>query len=436
MDLMRPSAELESRAGIWRSIGQNLGWMLASRGLVAVLSLVYLGIAARSLGIAGFGRFSLISGAAQALSALVAFQSWQVVIQFGTAISPKSEARLGRLFRSCVFLDVFSAVIGSLLAFAILEIWSEQLGIGPTLKRAALIYCVIQVFAIRSSAVGILRLRDRFALASMADSTMPVVRVIGSVLVMVFHPTIQGFLAVWAAGEIATSAVYWYMVHRTGDLRLILRERSITRGIREHPRFIQFAISTNASATLGMATKQIPLLIVGSELGVAAAGAFRLASQLAQALTKLGQMMSRAALPQVVLAVRTEREDVIRRLTLRTVAASILVGTITTVLAIMLGEPVLRLVGGRDFVHGSSIIVWMAAAGSVDLVAIGLDTLMTARGEAGRVFLIRILGAGLMFATAILLLPSMGEIGMAAAILTGSLTVTGMMLLSRTRQPS
>ena len=58
-----------------RAVWRNLGWLLASRGLVAMLSLFYLGVIARSLGVSGFGRFALVAGAAQALATLVAFQT-------------------------------------------------------------------------------------------------------------------------------------------------------------------------------------------------------------------------------------------------------------------------------------------------------------------------------------------------------------------------
>ena len=70
----RPDAD--SPGGLMRAAARNLGWLLASRSVLAILSLFYLGIATRSLGVVGFGRFALITGAAQTLATLVAFQSW------------------------------------------------------------------------------------------------------------------------------------------------------------------------------------------------------------------------------------------------------------------------------------------------------------------------------------------------------------------------
>ena len=39
---------------------KNIGWLLTGRGLNAVLSLVYLALATRALGLDGFGHFAII----------------------------------------------------------------------------------------------------------------------------------------------------------------------------------------------------------------------------------------------------------------------------------------------------------------------------------------------------------------------------------------
>jgi O-antigen/teichoic acid export membrane protein len=50
------------RSGSLSAALGNLRWLLGSRGLAAVLSLIYLAIVTRSLGAAGFGEFALITG--------------------------------------------------------------------------------------------------------------------------------------------------------------------------------------------------------------------------------------------------------------------------------------------------------------------------------------------------------------------------------------
>ena len=417
------------RAG--RAVARNLGWLLASKGVLAILSLFYLGFAARALGVTGFGRFALITGAAQALATLVAFQSWKVIVQYGVGLAcGEDDSGLARLFKGAAILDLASAVVGSVVAVIILELWSEQLGIGPTLKRATLIFAVIQVITIRSTPLGILRLRDQFPMAAMADSATAVTRFLGAGIVMLVHPTVQGFMVVWALAEIVTAAIYWTIVARSGDLGLLWRGGNVGRLLRDHPGIIGFALSTNASATLALSSKQVPLLAVGAVLGPAAAGVFRLAGQLAQGLAKVSQLVARAAFSEVVRAVQGSDRRGVRRLLLRAVGASSLGGLLILAVVVAVGEPVLALVAGRRVVGGYPILVAMAAAGCVEFAATAFDTVMTARGEAGIVFAIRCASVAVLAAVAVIAVPIFGATGMAVAVLIGSLAAVLLMAVT------
>lgn len=414
-----------------RAVGRNLGWMLASRGVLAVLSLFYLGIVTRALGVVGFGRFALIVGAAQALATLVAFQSWQVVVQYGMgAAQAGDDARLARLFRGAALLDLGSALLGAALAAVILHIWSDAFGISPTLKRAALIFAVVEVVTFRSTPLGILRLRDRFQHAAIAESVTPIARFVGAILVLLIHPTVQGFLAAWGAAEVLTAIAYWWMIAPSGDLALIGRGRGMRLLLREHPGILRFAISTNASSTTGLASKQLPLLVVGAALGPAAAGTFRLAAQIAQALAKLSQLVARAAFPEVVRAVRHAHGAAVRRILARTMGATAATGAVIMVLVAVAGERVLRLVGGHGFGHAYPVLMGMAAAGCIDLATVGLDTVMTARGRAGTVFVVRLVSVAVTFGAAYWTVPALGAFGMALAVLAGAVAAFALLALT------
>ncbi|GGB18956.1 teichoic acid transporter [Sphingomonas metalli] len=417
-----------------RAVARNLGWLLASRGVIAVLSLFYLGIATRSLGVAGFGRFALIIGAAQTLAALVTFQSWQIIVQYGTApLAADDQPALARLFRGTALLDLGSAIVGAILAWIILEACGEMMGIGATLKRATLIFAVVQLLTIRSTPLGILRLRDKFSLGAIADSVAPVTRFVGAVLVALIHPTVQGFLVAWGAAEVLTAVTYWAFVARDGDLALMRRGAGSRHLGREHPGLVRFALSTNASATLGLSSKQVPLLMVGAGAGLAAAGAFRLASQLAQALAKLSQMVSRAAFPEMVRTVRTAEPAALGKLLGRLFLASAAAALAIMLVVLLIGKPVLSLVGGKDFRGAWPILLWLALAGCLDFATVAVDTVMTALQRAGTVFAIRAAGVVLMVGSALLLIPRLGATGVAIGVAAGSAGVVLLMAAAAIR---
>ena len=61
----------------------NTGWLMGARGINAVLSLGYLALATRALGLEGFGQFILAITFAQAITGLASFQTWQAVVRWG-----------------------------------------------------------------------------------------------------------------------------------------------------------------------------------------------------------------------------------------------------------------------------------------------------------------------------------------------------------------
>lgn len=405
-----------------RAAGRNLGWLMATRGVVAVLSLIYLGTATRTLGVTDFGRFALITGAAQAIATIVGFQTWQIVVRYGVDhVNSGNEAALGRLLRLCVLLDAGCAFLGALVSAAILLIWGDSFGISRDLMVATLGFVFVELITIRSSPVGMLRLRDKFSLAALADSTTPVVRFLGAIAAALLMPTVTGFLIAWAVGEIATSGAYWLMVSRTGDLALAFRAR-MRRGhaLAENPGLLRFMMSTNATSTLGLSTKQAPLLMVGGYVGPAAAGAFRLAFQIAQALAKLSQMLSRAAFPEIVRAVRAPEGRNVGRMMTRVFLVSAVAALVILGIVAALGHPLLLLVGGSDFRYGRTVMLWLAAAGCLDLATVSFEPVLMAAHRAGTALLARVASAIALIASSLYLLPRQGTAGAGMGVMIGS----------------
>ena len=411
-----------------RAIARNLSWMLASRGVMAVLSLAYLAIVTRTLGVSDFGRFALIIGASQALTALVSFQTWQIIVQYGTrAAETGNQQRLARLVRACLLLDAGSAFIGILLAAIAIYQWGDALGVRPVHARATLLFSIAQLLSIRSTPLGILRMRDRFSLAAIADSMTPIVRLVGAALAVFVKPTVSGFLVAWGAAEILTAAAYWYFLGKTGDFALLRGKTSLKSVIRDHPGLLRFALSTNANLTLGLTSKQVPLLMVGGAVGSASAGAFRLALQLAQALTKFSQLVARAAFPEIVRALGTDGMHRIGGLLGRSLLMTGTIAVLVFVVVVFAGKSALVLLGGPEFARAYPSLVCLAAAGCIDLLTAGFEPLLTAAQRAGLTFVIRLLAAVMLFVTAFLLVGSMGVLGISLAVLVNAVMVAALL---------
>ena len=430
------SAQAGSGSSLIHAALRNLGWLLASRGVLALLSLVYLGLATRTLGVRDFGRFALVTGAAQALVLFVGFQTWQVVVWYGVEhLRCGDRAALGRLYRACILLDATSAVVGIALTVAILVFFGDAMGIEGSMMGDTVIFAVAQIITVRSAAVGILRLSSRFRESATADSVTPVVRLTGAVIATIFYPTLQAFLVTWAVAEVATAAAYWWLLAKNGDLKII-REGPVALDalLRENPQLFGFLVNTNISSTLGLASKHVPLLFVGGFVGPAAAGGFRLAIQLAQALVKFSQLLSRAAFPELVRAMRQARSATMARSLRRGFVASGAAGLAILGLIALTGRPLLTAVGGDPrYAAAYPLLVWMVAAGAIDLAVVTFEPVLMAAHRSTAAMVSRIVGAAVQMATMIVLLPVMAAEGASIGVFAGSLVSAVLLSLSVAR---
>jgi O-antigen/teichoic acid export membrane protein len=413
--------------------------MLASRGVSAAFSLVYLAIVTRSLGVSGFGKFALITGAAQLLSNLLAFQTWQIIVQYGVNhIENHDETRLARLYRGALLLDAVSAVAGVIASVIILHFFADALGLKDTLARATLVFNTIMLISLRSTPLGILRLRDRFSLAAAAESATPTFRLIGAVTVWLIHPKLQGFLIAWAVAELLTAAAHWYAVHRTGDLKLMMAKGDNVREVfADNPDILRYALTTNFSQSLMMTTKQLPLFLVGGLTGTAAAGAYRLAAQLARSLTILAQMIARAAFPEIVRAVRSHGVAGLSGVLLQSIRVALTAATVAFVIVVLAGELVLELVGGEAFGQAYYSLLWLAAAGCIELAIVSFEPAIMAAQRAHLAFYARLAATAVLIGGAIALEPAMGADGVAAAVFANSVVqslLLGLVLLGLMRE--
>ena len=263
----------------WRdgSLGRvftNLGWLLGGKAMGAALSLVYLALAARTLGPEGFGQFTLVLGGAQAISAFVSCQTWQIVVRYGLPhLKEGRAAAAARLAAFCLSLDMAGAVTGCAIAALAVMILGPLLGWSAQLSQAGLAFSFVILLTGRSTAVGILRLHDRFAVGASADTATPIMRFVGALTVVALGASVRGFLVAWAAGEIVTAIVYWACVRAVAPGSLAWPSaRTIRLALRENAGIWRFTWMTNLNVTLDSGGKQLVVLLVGLLVGPVGAG--------------------------------------------------------------------------------------------------------------------------------------------------------------------
>ena len=384
-----------------QALAGNLGWLLASNALMAVLSLIYIGIITRSLGITDFGRFALITSAAQMLTVLASFETWKIIVQYGLEHEAKGDKpAMVRLVQASIGIELISAIIGICGVAAIFLIWSKPFNLSPDVRPYAMAYAAAQLLAMRSTPTGLLRLKDKYDRAALADSVQPIGRLVGSVLALLFWPTIQGFLLAYAVAELLTAIACWLVALSTIDLSALRRQAFKWRvALAENVGLIRFMWSTNIQSSLGLASRQAALLLVGGFDGPTAAGAFRLAMQLANALSKVSTLVMRAAFPEIVRSIRSVSREGFWRL---------------------VGRMLLGSLAGRAFAEGYVLLLWLAGAGCVELSAAAFEPILLSVRRAGTVILARGGAVAIQFVAMAFLLPPFGAWGASVSVLLGA----------------
>lgn len=360
-----------------KRLWQNIGWLLGGRGFNAVMSLVYLALATRTLGLEGFGYFAIIIALGQAVTGLANFQTWQFVVRWGANGDGPADAT-----GFAIALDMLSVLMGTIAAAVL--VWTAQLWLPlpDELLWLTFGYCVVSLLSIRTTPTGLLRLRFKFAKATAAEAVQPAIRAAGAILAFFFMPTVTGFVLAWAAAEIAVALALWIIA--ASEEKIDLSRVSLKRIPAAHPDAWRFVWSTNMSGTLTIAGKQVMILMVGSLGGEALAGGFRVASQLGQALVVLAQTISKAIYPELVHA-----KDEALLMARRMANIALIGGVMAVLVALFAGRWGLTTVAGTEFAGFYWAMVILAIAGAVELVGASLESLLVSAGKAHTAFIVR-----------------------------------------------
>jgi O-antigen/teichoic acid export membrane protein len=407
-----------------KRIFKNTAWLLAGKGFGGILSLVYIAILTRTLGVIGWGQFALITGAASAVITIVSFQTWQVILRYGPNFLKAGGDRdaFTRLIGLCAVFDLFGALAGCAIILMIAGFAGPYFGWNADMTWSASAFAITMLLSLKSTPTGIMRAFNRFDLGTYAEAVIPLMRLTGVLAAWIWAPTIGYFLLAWAAAEVVHSVVYWIMaIQQVGaDFRLSQAVR-LRKAFNENAGIGGFLAITNVGSTLNGFANNSAVLVVGFFAGPAAAGLFRLASQISTAMTKISTLLSRAIFSEVNQVRVLHGDDALRALFKQTSRFLLIAGAIIIGAVILLGKPILLLMSGPEFLGAYPLLIILAAAACIDLAGAIYEPVLLS-GDAARSTLplnaFSVLGFVILLA---ILLPRYGVEGAAWSMLISAI---------------
>ena len=411
---------------------RNSSWLFSAKGVGAILSIFYLAILTRTLGVAGFGEFMVIIGAVQVLSAILKLQTWQAVVQFGVPFLLTNQRKA---FRKLSMQNFWIEFIGGLAACGVLWLMlpygASQFGWTDSVVRAIMGYGVIVFLSVRSTPIGILRAQDRYGGNAFGDAIIPIVRFIGALILFLTLPSMTGFLIVWGLSEFISFVVMWLMVWRRHETDHPVRDTSaIEVAPPDRREFLAFLLFTNLAYLVSVIRERLVVVIVGFFVGPAAAGLFRLADQIANSLNRLAEVFARPLFAELsrLFAIGQSRE--LRALFWRSLRVSAVSGGILFVGLLLFGKNIIDIVSGPEYLAAFPILLLLGAATIISLAGLGLEPMLQAAGRARDALVARIAGLVTLGLLLTIFLPDYGTIGAAGVMLVSAILTTVILFVS------
>ena len=149
--------------GAFRTIIRNSAWLGSSNVVSALLGLLALSCAGKGMTPAMFGVLVIVQSYAKSISDFIKFQTWQLVVQYGTpALTNNNPQQFRNVVSFSFSLDIVSGAVAIVGGIALLPFLSHSLGLDDQSFWLAALYCTLIPSMASSTPTGILRAVDRF----------------------------------------------------------------------------------------------------------------------------------------------------------------------------------------------------------------------------------------------------------------------------------
>ncbi|MEO1405950.1 MAG: oligosaccharide flippase family protein, partial [Pseudomonadota bacterium] len=350
------------------------------------------------------------------------FKSWQALIKFGVPhLKSGDTSALHRLIRFSLGLDIWSAMAAFVAAELFLWFGHSIIGLDESYRNLAMTYCLLIIARQRFTAIGTLRLLDRFDLLALHATAMPAGRFVGSIIAASFGGGLEAFVIVWAVAAVFDYIVLWYFAGRElhrADLLAGLFSRPPTLRAPESGLW-RFSWTANIDSTIAVAKQELPILLAGGVLGAAYAAVFKVAVQIASVLVKGTQQLDEVIYPELAHMINDGNAHRVWPLILR--AAGILVSIALGVglIVAILGPDVLSWALQTDYRLSAPLATLLLFAGAISAAYAPLLPTLYAAGRPEHALLARGAGVSTLLVLFVVLAHTVGELGPGIAFIVG-----------------
>ncbi|MBJ3815719.1 lipopolysaccharide biosynthesis protein [Shimwellia pseudoproteus] len=406
--------------GAFRTIIRNTAYLGSSNVVSALLGLVALSCAGKGMTPEMFGVLVVVQSYAKAISDFIKFQTWQLVVQYGTpALASKNIQKFRDVISLSFGLDIASGAVAVVGGMVLLPFLSHSLGLDSNSFWLAMLYCTLIPSMAASTPTGILRAVDRFDLIAIQQATKPFLRALGSVIAWYWDLGFAGFVVAWYASNLIGGTMYWWFAAnelRRRNIHNALRP-SLFKAARKLEDAWNFVWTTNFAHSIWAARNSCSTVLVGIVLGPAAAGLFKIAMTFFDATGTPAKLLEKSFYPEIMrLDPRTKQPWV---LGLKSAFLAGGIGILVALVVMVAGKPLISVVFGHKYLEAYDLIKIMLGAIVVSMMGFPQESLLFMAGKQ-RIFLVMQTIASASYIVLLIVLSHFfGVVGAAYAYLGG-----------------
>lgn len=385
---MRARAAAPPPAGMRRRLLRNLAWVGSSQAVIAVLGLVSLALTARALGPAGLGVLAVVEAYSRSIARILHPEPWQAVIKHGAdALEAGEDERFERLVWLSLMTDLALGALAAVAGMALAGLAARWMGaVGDQVALLAL-GSTAALLAARPTAMGVLRLYDRFDLLARIDMGIAVLRLALVAAVWAAGGGLFAFVLVFVAWTIVDGLLPMLFalpqMRRRGHR---LRPASPRRIAAENPGLLRLFVNSNVNVTLRQLRQRFDIVLLAGVLPAPALGHYQLARRIGEAALRLGRPLGQVTFPEFArLVARGDRARLRRLMVWSSLGLSAALLLVLAPVAMQM-DRLLPLAFGPGFAGAAASVSIMAAAMALymagltsgpALMALGRDRAMT-----------------------------------------------------------
>lgn len=419
---MSAGAGTSPRAGMRRRLLRNLAWVGSSQAVIAGLGLVSLALTARALGPAGLGVLAVIEAYSRSIARLLHPEPWQVVIKHGAeALEAGDNERFERLVWLSLMTDLVLGLAAAVAGVALAGLATRWMGAVGDQTALLALGATAGLLAARPTAMGVLRLYDRFDLLARIDMGIALLRLALVAAVWAAGGGLSAFVLVFVAWTVADGLLPMLFalpqMRRRGHR---LRPASLRRIAAENPGLLRLFVNSNVNVTLRQLRQRFDIVLLAGVLPPAALGHYQIARRIGEAALRLGRPLGQVTFPEFArLAARNDRLRLRRLLVWSSLGLSAALLVILAPVAMQM-DRLLPLAFGPAFAGAAASVSIMAAAMALYMAGLTTGPALMALGHDRAMTVITGATTALFFAALIPAARVWGAEGAAAMQLVGN----------------